>query len=150
MTPPSTIPCFDTVAPGTAAPVNGASVDEPDVVLEVGSTPVGPAPPTTVVASVETPPAGAGTTPVVGATTAGAVVTGISPTTAVVAPPTSVPVVVVNATCGTVYVVDAYVIVVKGTEPPAGATCVPVAVAAGGVSGIVVGTAVIMPGFPGM
>lgn len=85
--------------------MNGARVDEAEAL--VGSTPVGLAPPTTVVASVEYTPAGAGVPAGGGGeAAAGAVVAGTSPTMDVSPPTTAVAVDVVKATCGTVYVVE--------------------------------------------
>ena len=94
------MPSLDTAAPRAAALVNGGKVDEDEAL--VGSKPVGLAAPTTVVASVDTTPAGAGTPAGGGMETAGAVGAGTSPTTDVSPPTGPIDVDVVKATCGTV------------------------------------------------
>lgn len=94
MTPVNIMPCLEIEAPGAAAPVNGLTVDEAEGVVR----PVAPATPGTTVVLVAR----------VVAAALGFEGTDVTPTrpTEVVEAETPVPVAVVNATCGTVYVLD--------------------------------------------
>lgn len=112
--------------------MNGAKVDEEVGVL----TPVAPATPGTLLFVVSVVAAGF--------EFAGTDVTATRPTEVVVAE-APVAVAVVNTTCGTMYVLEEYVIVVHGrTDAPP--TTVADVVEEPGARVMVVGTAVTMPG----